>query len=59
MFAGEAVIESIDNRRRSASLRFVHQFSLTPDPLKTQIFAAPIERGKGEAVLRKTRNRAK
>jgi hypothetical protein len=38
MFAGEAVIESIDNRRRSASLRFVHQFSLTPDPLKTQIF---------------------
>jgi hypothetical protein len=40
MFAGEAVIESIDNRRRSASLRFVHQFSLTPDPLKTQIFCS-------------------
>jgi hypothetical protein len=41
MFAGEAVIESIDNRRRSASLRFVHQFSLTPGPLKPKHFASP------------------
>jgi hypothetical protein len=30
MFAGEAAIESINNRRRSASRRCVHEFSLTP-----------------------------
>ena len=41
MFAGEADIQSIDNRRRPASRRRVHEFSLTPDHLKSKHFASP------------------
>jgi hypothetical protein len=39
MFAGEAAIESIDDRRRSASRRFV--FSLAPASSKPKYFALP------------------
>jgi hypothetical protein len=41
MFVGEAAIESIDNRRWSASRLFVDQFSLTPDHSKPKHFASP------------------